>query len=101
MFIITICRSDIWSVLDPSVEKPSVDKIAKSQKSPTGNTLSQRQGVVDNSLLVEHATAKTKSNSIKTNSRELDSRQNNIKYNTTPYVPKNEVSTTKITLDTI
>lgn len=100
MFIITICRSDIWSVLDPSVEKPSVDKIAKSQKSPTGNTLSQRQGVVDNSLLVEHVTAKTKSNSIKTNSRELD-RQNNIKYNTTPYVPKNEVSTAKITLNTI
>ena len=83
-------RSDIWSVLDPSVEKPSIDKIAKSQKNPTSNSLSQKQGVVDNSLLIEHTTVKTKSNSIITNSKEFNSRQTNIKHNTVPYVPKKE-----------
>ena len=92
-----IYRSDTRSVLEPpaSVEKLSVNKIAKPQKDPTSNTLSQSQGVVDNSLLqAEHTTAKTKSNSIIPNSKEL-SRQNDIKtikYNTIPYVPKKEVS---------
>ncbi|VVC45284.1 Insulin-like,Insulin family,Insulin, conserved site [Cinara cedri] len=82
--------SDLRSDLDPSVEKPSVDKIAKTQNIPASNTLSQRKDVVDNSLLiVEPTTAKPKSNSIIPNSKE-HIRQTNIKYNTIPYVPKKE-----------
>lgn len=77
--------------MDPSVEKPSVDKIAKSQKNPASNTLPQRKDVVDNSLLiVEPTTAKPKSISIISNSKE-HIRQTNIKYNAIPYVPKKEV----------
>jgi len=91
-----IYRSDTRSVLEPpaSVEKPSVDKNVKPQKDPTSNTL-----VVDNSLQqAEHATAKTKSNSIIPNSKELGRQIDikTIKYKTVPYVPKKEVSQTTI-----
>ncbi|KAL5240280.1 hypothetical protein ACI65C_007690 [Semiaphis heraclei] len=84
-------KSDTWSVLEPpaSVEKPLVDKNVKPQKDPTSNTLL----VVDNSLLqAEHATVKTKSNSIIPNSKELGRQHDikTIKYNTVPYVPKKE-----------
>jgi len=84
--------------VDPSVDKPSVDK--RPQRNPAGNALSQRQAAVDNGLLVERTTAKTKSNSIIPNSRE-PGRQNNVKYNTVPHVPKKEVSRTKLIFNRI
>ncbi|XP_050434830.1 uncharacterized protein LOC126842020 [Adelges cooleyi] len=73
-------RVDQSGFVGSTVEKPSVEKLWKPQKTPR----QQQSQEVDNSLLLDQTSAKTISNSIIPNSKEQIRKTNN-KYNATPH----------------